>query len=280
MIIQINAMSEEHLEQAFGLTQQLTWPHRLADWQQALQLGEGVVAEQEGEVLGTASCWRWGSDYASLGLVIVADQAQGKGLGRQLMQTLLQKLEGYTVRLHATEMGMPLYAKLGFAITGGIAQHQCRELGEVDPGEPGPGQQLRPATPDDLELITVLDRQAHGQYRRNLFVNLFDSAERILLLEEQGKAAGFACLRRFGHGYVIGPVICRDLPRAKVLISTLLAGLAGQFVRIDTDCGYGLGEWLNSQGLIIVDRGVTMVRGVPWQPDGMLAFGLMSQAMS
>jgi hypothetical protein len=91
---------------------------------------------------------------------------------------------------------------------------------------------------------------------------------------------GFACLRRFGHGYSVGPVICRDLPRAKVLISALLAGLQGQFVRLDTSSETGLGDWLNTLGLLEVDRPVAMIHGKAWQPQGMLAFGLMSQAMA
>lgn len=280
MTHQICAMQEKHLEQAFGLTQQLKWPHRLADWQQALQLGEGVVAEQDGELLGTAIFWRWGNEYASLGLVIVADPAQGKGIGKRLMQTLLQKLEGVNVRLHATERGRPLYEKLGFVSTGSVEQHQCPELTEVIPVLPETGQLLRPASPVDLERMIKLDHQAHGQSRPALIANLFESAERLLLLEEQGAVEGFACLRRFGHGYSVGPIICRNLAAAKVLVSTLLAGLQGQFVRIDTASEYGLGDWLNSLGISEVDRPVAMLRGVPWQPAGMLPFGLMSQAMA
>lgn len=280
MTIQIKPMQESHLDQAFALTQNLKWPHRLADWQQALRLGEGVIAEEEGKVLGTAIFWRWGGSYASLGLVIVADEAQGKGLGKQLMRTMLEKLEGSTVRLHATGMGMPLYEKLGFVAVGHIEQHQCRELGDISPLLPEQSQQLRSATPVDLEHLIALDHQAHGQHRPELITSLSESAERILVLEEQGAVVGFACLRRFGHGFAIGPIICRDLACAKVLVSSLLAGLKGEFVRIDTDSEYGLGDWLTTLGLTEVDRPVTMIKGVPWQPNGMLAYGLMSQAMA
>ncbi|WP_147198681.1 GNAT family N-acetyltransferase [Pantoea sp. CCBC3-3-1] len=278
-MIDIVAMSDAHLERAVALTQRLKWPHRLADWQQALALGEGLAAVEAGQLLGTLLFWRWGN-YATLGLVIVAEEAQSKGLGRQLMQTAMAKLEGINLRLHATEMGKGLYEKLGFVTCGEIAQHQCRELADFTAVIPGKGQRLRPAHAEETPALTALDTQAHGLHRPALIASLLDCAERFIVLEEQGNVEGFACLRRFGHGYAIGPIICRSLPQAKVLVSELLSGLSGQFIRIDTDSEYGLGDWLNTLGLAQVDRPTTMVRGKAWQPEDVRAFGLMSQAMA
>ncbi|MCS3408726.1 GNAT family N-acetyltransferase [Serratia sp. AKBS12] len=279
MTIEINAINENHLEAALALTQRLQWPHRRADWQQALQLGEGLVAEQDGTLLGTILYWRWGHDYASLGLVIVADHAQGKGIGKRLMQTALARLEGHSVRLHATEAGKGLYEKLGFVATGSIEQHQCRSLGKIGPLPPAAGQRLRPARHDDAAVLTALDGQAHGYHRPRLMAVLLEQAERVLVLEEHGAVSGFACLRRFGHGYVVGPIVCGDLPRAQLLVSALLSGLPGQFVRIDTDADSGLGPWLNTLGVPQVDAPTTMIRGRRHHPERILAFGLTTQAM-
>lgn len=282
MTIEYVAMNENHLDAAFALTQQMKWPHRRADWQQALLLGEGLVAQENGQVIGTALRWRWGRDYATLGLVIVDGAQQGRGIGKQLMQQTLAALEGSHVRLHATAAGQPLYEKLGFVATGQVEQHQCRELAAVTPIACAPQQRLRNAGAQDAALLTALDRQALGQHRPLLIANLLDSVERFLVLEENGTAAGFACLRRFGHGYAIGPVMARSLPNAKLLVSELLSGAGGQFVRIDTDRSSGLGPWLTELGMVEVDAPVTMYKGVPWQPEsgGMQAFGLMSQAMA
>lgn len=67
------------------LTQQMNWPHRLEDWQDALLLGEGLVAEEQGQPVGTALCWRWGERWATIGLVVVDGRQQGRGIGRALM---------------------------------------------------------------------------------------------------------------------------------------------------------------------------------------------------
>ncbi|MFG1172842.1 GNAT family N-acetyltransferase [Erwiniaceae bacterium CAU 1747] len=282
MTIEFVAMNETHLDAAFALTQKLNWPHRRADWQQALLLGEGIVAQENGQVTGTLLCWRWGRDYSTLGLVIVDDAWQGRGIGRQLMQAGMDKLAGSHIRLHATEAGKPLYEKLGFVATGHVEQHQCRELPPVTAPACISGQRLRKAAPQDAALLTALDRQTLGQHRPLLIANLLDSAERCLVLEENGAPAGFACLRRFGHGYAVGPVVARNAQSAKVLIGELLSGVSGQFVRIDIDRATGLGPWLNALGLVEVDAPVTMYRGEVWQPEkgGMQAFALMSQAMA
>jgi predicted N-acetyltransferase YhbS len=282
MTLELKAMNETHLDAAFALTQRLKWPHRRADWQQALLLGDGLVAEEDGALVGTILFWRWGKEYASLGLVIVDDAQQGRGIGKQLMQAALAKFEGSNVRLHATAAGQPLYEKLGFVATGHVEQHQCRELAAVPAIPCGPQQHIRSAGAQDAAMLTALDRQAHGQHRPLLITHLLDSAERFVVLEENGTAAGFASLRRFGHGYAIGPVVASNLANARLLVSELLSGMSGQFVRLDTDRSAGLGPWLNELGLVEVDAPTTMVKGQPWRLEsgGMQAFGLMSQAMA
>lgn len=275
----ITTMSEHYLDEAVALTQALGWPHRREDWQQALALGEGLALVENGELLGTTLYWRWG-DYATIGLVIVADKAQGKGFGKALMQAALAKLEGHQLRLHATVKGKGLYEKLGFATSGLLVQHQCRALAAVERIAPAASQTLRPAQQEDLARLSELESKAHGMRRPLLLDNLYANARRLLVLEEQGSISGFAGLRRSGHGYVIGPIVCRDVAQAKVLVSELLQGLEGEFVRIDTDSAYGLAAWLTSLGLAEVDASAIMYKGQPWQPQGVLAFGLMSQALA
>lgn len=276
------AMEQSDLPQAWMLSQQVKWPHRLEDWQQALRLGEGVVAEQEGQVVGTILGWRWGEAYATVGLVIVDEAYRGHGIGKQLLLAMLERMPGYTVRLNATEAGKALYEKYGFHVTGLVQQHQCAALGEIALVTPLAGQRLRPATAEDADLLTALDHRAHGLFRPAMVATLLNQGERVLLLQDAyGQPQGFAGLRRFGHGWLIGPVIAHDPQQARVLISTLMTDLAGEFVRVDSDPSLGLCSWLTGQGLQEVDNPTVMVRGTPWvpAPGTLQAFGLMSQAM-
>ncbi|MEZ3499056.1 GNAT family N-acetyltransferase [Pantoea sp. KPR_PJ] len=282
MSLIFRAMTAQDLQQGYHLTQQLKWPHRPEDWQQALSLGEGVVIEEQGKLLGSAVLWRWGDRAATIGLVIVDSQQQGRGLGKQLMLTLLEKVPDYNVRLHATEMGKGLYEKLGFVTLGQIHQHQTRALETVPPVAIPAGLTLRRAQPQEIATLTALDRQAHGMLRPQLIAHLISQHQTVLLADEQQQIYGFASLRRFGYGWAIGPIIARDLPVAQALVASLMQGLRGEFVRIDTDAALPLSSWLATLGLKQVDNPTTMVRGTPWTPPagGLQAFGLMTQAMA
>lgn len=276
------ALTAHDIERCHAMTQQLKWPHRREDWQQAIMLGEGVVIEEQGELLGSAMLWRWGERAATIGLVMVDGQQQGRGLGKQLMLTLLEKVPDYNVRLHATEMGKGLYEKLGFVVTGQILQYQTRSLDATPTVSLPAGLQLRRAQAQDAPVLTALDQQAHGMLRSQLIAHLIHQHQTVLLEDAQGEIHGFASLRRFGHGWAIGPVIATTFAVAQALIASLMQGLRGEFVRIDTDAALPLAGWLATLGLAQVDNPTTMVRGTPWTPPagGMQAFGLMTQAMA
>ncbi|ACS85139.1 GNAT family N-acetyltransferase [Musicola paradisiaca] len=268
-------------QSGLALTRQMGWSHHLEDWQQALRLGDGVIAEHDGRAVGTALRWRWGAERATVGLVLVDTGWQGRGVGRRLMDGVLSGLEGCHVRLHATSAGQKLYARLGFAAVGEIRQYQCPCLPPVERVVTATDWRLRQAVDADAAVLSELDRQAHGLWRPALINELLRQALRLTVLERPGRAAGFAALRRFGRGYAIGPVIAGDGADARMLIATLLAELHGEFVRIDSDAALGLDEWLFERGLRQVDAPVMMIRGVPWQPvaGGMRSYGLMTQAM-
>ena len=108
MSVTLRPMQETDVAEGFALSQQMKWPHRREDWLQAWRHGKGVVALDGESVIGTALCWSWGEELAMIGLVIVDERRQGRGIGKTLMSWALAQLEGYNIRLHATEMGKGL----------------------------------------------------------------------------------------------------------------------------------------------------------------------------
>lgn len=257
----LRRLEKADLEAAQALSAEVQWPHRLEDWRFVADLGEGFVAERDGQIVGTALRWKWADRQATLGMVIVSPTMQGRRVGQRLMKSLLEGLEDCTVSLHATLEGRGLYERLGFSILGEVRQHQ----GLAQPAPlmvPGAGLRLRPLGRGDADRLIELDRRACGMARAPALRALLDTAEGVVL-DHDGEAVGFSLLRRFGRGHAIGPVIAPDLNGAQVLIAHWTSLLAQKFVRIDVEAGSGLIEWLESQGLLRAGNVAIMVRGEP-----------------
>lgn len=271
-------MKAGDIKPAHGLSLAVHWPHRLADWQFSFRLGNGIVAERDGDMVGTALNWHWGPAHATLGLVIVDPRCQGRRVGLRLMQALLDGLGDRSILLHATAAGRGLYERLGFVRTGEVRQHQgpatSAPLVALEPG-----WRLRPADNNDVFKLMQLDAQARGMPREGLITALLAEADTVVL-DEDGHARGFAMLRRFGRGLIIGPVVAPDAEGAKALIAHLVGLSAGRFVRIDVDFDSGLTEWLETLGLLRVDAPTEMIRGaVPEPVAGVRRFALVTQAL-
>jgi len=270
------AFGPDHLAGAVRLSQQADWPHRLEDWRMALALSKGcaAVSDQGSRVIGTALLTPYGSDAATINMVIVDASVRGRGLGRKLMDEVLALAGDRSLRLVATESGMPLYEKLGFRMSGAVVQHQ----GHVAESVAVPAG-VRAARPDDIAAIIELDRAAYGADRGSLMSHLA-SVGSLAVLERVGRPVGFSALRPFGRGEVIGPVVAANRDDARTLVSHFLAARSGAFVRIDTDARTGLGPWLADIGLSHVGGGFAMHRPIVAAPAerSVLTFALANQA--
>jgi predicted N-acetyltransferase YhbS len=270
-------MTPADIPQAQALTASFGWPHRREDWALMQALGKGLVAEQNGRLLGTALCWRFGRDWATLGMIGVRAEAQGRGIGRRMLQALVEGLADRSLALHATEAGMSLYSGFGFVPTGQVAQHQGIALRHELVPLPRETQ-LRPISPPDFPAIVALDRIANGMDRSQLLARLLGESGGVVL--HRGSAiAGFALVRAFGRGKLIGPVVAPDGENARAMIAAVLDRHVGQFVRIDVPAEDGFCAWLDAAGLTSAGNVVRMVRGpdVPTE-SGVQVFALGSQA--
>ncbi|PDT11238.1 MULTISPECIES: GNAT family N-acetyltransferase [unclassified Rhizobium] len=249
--IEIAAFGPDHLDAAVALSRQAGWPHRTEDWQMALALSEGMVAIEDDRVVGTVLVTPYKQDCATINMVIVDETMRGRGLGRSLMDAALQIAGDRPLRLVATTAGLPLYQKLGFHETGTVLQHQGL-AGDI----PAPAG-TDAATADDFLEIMALDRLAFGADREDLLSYLAKVGE-FAVIRRDGGVSGFACLRAFGRGEVIGPVVAADIEDARKLIEHHIARRSGRFLRVDTTDEVGLSPWLADHGFAHVGGGIAM----------------------
>ena len=242
-----------HLDAAVLLSRAVGWPHRREDWALNLSLGRGVVALDGDEVVGAAVASFFGASHAAINLVIVDARRRGTGLGWRLTQRALDYCDGRETRLVATRDGLALYEKLGFAVTGRIAQHQA--VAHVA----SEGSAVVWADATDLPALVDLDRRATGMDRAALIERLAQIG-RLALLRRDGDVVGFGSLRDFGRGVVVGPVAARCEATARMLIAFLLAQRPGEFLRVDVAAPDTFSPWLVTLGLPRTGSGYAMTR--------------------
>jgi len=278
--LRVFALTQADMPRAQPLSAALKWPYRLEDWQSALALGSGVGIELDGELCGTGLCWAWGDAYASVGMVIVSPDRQGRGLGARIMQELLALAAGRTVVLRSTREGYRLYERLGFVPFGHVHQHQAAGASAAALAVHATlDATIRDARPEDAAAVASLDRDASAMDRTRL-LDFLRTTGRIVVLERGDALAGYACVRRWGRGVVVGPVIAADVDGAKALIARLVALHAAEFVRIDVTEASGLSPWLESAGLPRVDAVVSMALGTaPPTGSGATLYAFANQSL-
>ncbi|WP_071795201.1 GNAT family N-acetyltransferase [Natronohydrobacter thiooxidans] len=264
--LEIAPFTEAHLPGALALSQAAGWPHRIEDWALGLSVSQGVAAVSNGRVVSTGLCSFHGP-VATLNMIIVDETMRGQGLGRQVMERIIALAGDREMRLVATDEGLPLYRKLGFSEAGRIVQLQG--LARATPPE-------RPVCvgPADIDMLAAMDLAASGMQRQPLLTRIAEMGE---TLTTEG---GFALLRPFGRGHVLGPVVAQDAATARALIAAAASHLAGHFLRIDMPEDQGLAAFVETLGLSRSGGGTAMVRAPRPRPQSNLqTHALISQAL-
>ncbi|MBV4477592.1 GNAT family N-acetyltransferase [Pseudomonas botevensis] len=271
-------MIANDLPLAHALAVQLKWPHRLEDYAMLQRVSKGVVVFDGERLIGTAFTCPQG-DFSTIGLVIVSDDYQGKGIGRKLMEQALDACESSTPILNATLAGAPLYSSQGFVEFGRIEQRQGQALAAA-PGPLADGEECRPLHETDQPRLLELANAGSGLNRQAVLSDLLPVVEHSVGIVREGQLRAFALLRPFGRGRCIGPVIAENVEQARHLIAVLLATVPDAFVRIDIPADCGLGDWLETAGLKKVDTVAQMAKGTPPQAtDGVEQFAVVTQAI-
>ena len=289
------------------LSQALRWPHREADWQQFISWanahGAALAVRADGRLIGCGLAWQWGQEQGSIGMVIVDAAWQRRGIGKRLFKSLLQALEGRDVMLQATAQGRPLYESLGFTAIGQARQFHGHWQPPVEAGPTfslATDELTRPLQPQDLPALLAYDQRERGLTRPALLQALLaqmDADERCAVsMDAHGRLCGYGILRRFGRGWVVGPLLADGADRAVALVKRLTQERTGDFVRIDLAAdtrafpaphtltqaqaghdrpsaqGNGhdadiLANWLQAHGLALVDQPTTMIRLAASRPN-------------
>ena len=177
------------------------------------------VATQAGRLVGMVGAANYGA-LAHVGLMAVHPDSQRQGIGRSLMQFLLDKLDRQgvpRVTLDASKMGRPLYEQLGFEPYDETITFQRSADISVEP----PSRAPQKISAGDLDELVQVDQDAFGADRRKVFEILLDQfpGRAFLQRNQAGRLEGYLFTQRSR----LGPWVMLVPGQAKEL---LLAGLA------------------------------------------------------
>jgi hypothetical protein len=274
-VLTSRAMTRDDIPALHNLSIGVNWPHRPKDWEMLIDLGAGLVAEDEiGRVVGSAMCWRMEPDLALVGMVITTPRLQERGAGRWLMDELSVLIGSRDQLLNATRAALPLYLSLGFRP--GLTVHQYQGVVIARPKVPAGA---RPMRLTDEPAIRALDASAFAAERGAVLGALL-AVSSGTVLERGGAVAGFALCRAFGRGHVVGPVVAGSEADAVALIAPHAAAHAGAFLRVDTREPDGpLRRYVETCGLSVHETVTTMAKGRDRPPAGPAhIYGLASQS--
>jgi len=190
--------------------------------------GGCLVAEHEGEVLGTISAVRYGADYGFVGFYIVRPDLRGHRHGLLLAERALERLAERRIGIDGVLNKQRQYAKFfGFE----FAYRNIRFGGVVQGGAPA----------GDLTDVRSVSFAGIAAYDRRFFPAARENFLRAWLAMPH--AAGYACvrdgvrgygvIRECRQGFKIGPLFADDAEIAGNLFAALCAHAGGQPVHLD-----------------------------------------------
>jgi GNAT superfamily N-acetyltransferase len=263
----VRRLGPDDLRQCVALALDRGWSPEKAKWALLLEVSEvfGVDAP-DGGLAGAVVLTRYGSRLASVGMMLVAARHGRRGLGRALMEHLLAEAGDATVILVATDLGKPLYDKLGFRTIrrNGIFFGPFQAATTISNNSK---MRTRPADPAaDMPAILDIDKAAFGADRSHLLTRLPTFAAQLRVLETDGRVSGFAAAWRNDTTTVAGPVVAPDGAAARLLITDLATQVRDP-IRLDLDPGRPeLPDWAVRHGLDLVGLGTVMAYGAQDPP--------------
>jgi GNAT superfamily N-acetyltransferase len=172
------------------------------------------VIEHDGEIVAVAGAIAYGP-FCWLGLVATHPDARGRGLARRISQHLVDWSVAHgceTVALDASDLGRPVYERLGFETVAWSI-----ELAPVPGGPTTDGPQAERARPGDIDAIVALDPAIFGGDRSTL-LRAIHADPCFVTRDGGGRITGYL----FARERLIGPGLAPDAAAAAALVRSAL----------------------------------------------------------
>jgi hypothetical protein len=178
-----------------------------------------LVGLIDDEPVATISVVRYGESFGFLGFYIVKPEYRGRGMGLEIWNAGLQRLEGRVVGLDGVVVQQENYRKSGFT----LAYRNIRYMG-VASGSRDNLPEAVPLSSISFEEVAAYDQPFFPDDRR-AFLQCWTSREgsRAFGIRQNDELSGYGLIRPCLNGYKIGPLFA-DRPK---LAESLFRALEG-----------------------------------------------------
>jgi len=261
---------------AVGLSAEAGWNQVEEDWRFMLAAGDGFAARDaaDGRLVGSALVLPLGRAVAWVGMVLVAATHRRLGLGTALFARCLDACarQGLLAGLDATEIGQPVYARLGFVDVYALRRWRL----ERAVAAPAAGTALRIAAVSlaDLAALAAFDAARSGMRRPAILAHLATRGLGFVARDADGALAGYVLSRNGRTAMQVGPLVARDADVARSLLAAATSAARGPFVLDVPGAQEELAALLRAHGAASPRGFMRMARGDPGalaRPRGLFA---------
>lgn len=222
----------------------------------------GVVAEQDGRIAGS-NFVTIADPIRGVGPITVDPSVQGGGVGRRLMQAVIEQGRGAPgIRLVQDAFNtcsMSLYASLGFEAKEPLAVVQGSPK-----SSPLPGRTTRPMEPGDVDECTALCRRVHGFGRESELRNLHAPADPWVTVRD-GRISAYATALNF---WIVGHAVAESEEDMAALALGFAAFRAVPLWFLLPIRQASLFRWCLREGLRVIKPMTLMAMGDYHEPKG------------
>jgi ribosomal protein S18 acetylase RimI-like enzyme len=227
----------------------------------------GVVAEEDDEVVGIGWLHPRGA-VATIGPLAVEPRRQGRGIGRQLLERLLEIAGRDVPQVRLVQesyntVSLGLYLHTGFRVAASLLELELSAHAPVAPPHVPIPLTVRPAGSEDRARLVARDARVFGAQRPQS-IDLYLRRGRVLVADEGGTFAGYALGIGFEALAFLGAASADDPGTLLLLLAALTSELAarGHVVRTLVPAGdHRLVEGLLGLGFRVFRACQYMVRG-------------------
>jgi ribosomal protein S18 acetylase RimI-like enzyme len=191
----------------------------------------GLVAEEDDDVIGVAWLHPRGA-VATVGPVAVEPRHQGRGIGRRLLERLIEIAGKGVPQIRLVQesynaASLALYLRTGFRVVAPLIELELPPDVAVAAPRATPGVVVRAAADDDRMRLVARDARAFGAQRPQS-IDLYLRRGRVLVAEEAGTLAGYAMGIGFDAMAFLGSASADEAETLLLLLTALASGLGGQ----------------------------------------------------